>query len=443
MRVLPHLGGAAPACVLAGALMVAGLAAAARADVSIGAPGAAAPDAAAFAPAEDAVRLEPGTVLEIYAVGVPEFRFRVPVNAAGEASFPLLDPMTVAGLSLEALRGVIKRELPSKVYRQRTGGGGTEFVNFLPGEIVVEIAEYPPAYVTGDVAQPGEIEYQPNLTVRQAIALAGGYDTIRATGGDPRMTAAVLQGEFNQAWITLATAEARRLGIDALLADASLDTVRGRIEAPLPAASLDEIVRVETDRLQALETHVRDNRAHEQALAAEAQQQLARLEDERAVVEQRLEDQTEATQRVRDMFQKGVVPSSRFAEEQRYLAVSQDRALALTSQISALQRDIQQSQWQDQALREEHRIDLLTDLRQARADIEAQRSRIRTLDAQLALTGQPQVGPAGVRRQILVHRREEGGAFETVVVEEDAPIRASDVVEVSLGDVFDAFGATD
>ncbi len=35
----------------------------------------------------------------------------------------------------------------------------------------VEVVEYPPIYVAGDVAAPGEYKYRPGMTVVQALAL--------------------------------------------------------------------------------------------------------------------------------------------------------------------------------------------------------------------------------------------------------------------------------
>ena len=43
-------------------------------------------------------------------------------------------------------------------------------------DVVVSVAEYRPIYLGGDVLKPGEYRYRPEMTVRQAVALAGGYD---------------------------------------------------------------------------------------------------------------------------------------------------------------------------------------------------------------------------------------------------------------------------
>src|SRR6185312_8230874 len=46
-------------------------------------------------------------------------------------------------------------------------------LNYAP-DTSVEIIQFRPVYVVGSVAQPGQFPYAPNLTVLQAVTLAGG-----------------------------------------------------------------------------------------------------------------------------------------------------------------------------------------------------------------------------------------------------------------------------
>ena len=43
--------------------------------------------------------------------------------------------------------------------------------------VVATVVEYRPIYVNGDVSKPGEHPFRPQMTVRQAVALSGGYDS--------------------------------------------------------------------------------------------------------------------------------------------------------------------------------------------------------------------------------------------------------------------------
>lgn len=42
-------------------------------------------------------------------------------------------------------------------------------------KVTVSIVEYRPFFITGEVMKPGSVPYQPGLTLRQAITVAGGF----------------------------------------------------------------------------------------------------------------------------------------------------------------------------------------------------------------------------------------------------------------------------
>ncbi|QDC01637.1 MULTISPECIES: polysaccharide biosynthesis/export family protein [Phyllobacteriaceae] len=46
-----------------------------------------------------------------------------------------------------------------------------------PPDVAVEIAQYRPFYIVGNVAQPGEFPFRPGLTILQAMGIAGGLRT--------------------------------------------------------------------------------------------------------------------------------------------------------------------------------------------------------------------------------------------------------------------------
>src|SRR5712691_12620185 len=119
-------------------------------------------------------RVNIGDTLEISVAGVPELRQRVVVQLDGSISYPLLGTtFIVAGLPPSAVRAKVRETLPSKVFRQRTPDGRDNVVLIDPDQIAINLVEYRPIYVDGDVSKPGEQVYRPLMTVRQAIAVAG------------------------------------------------------------------------------------------------------------------------------------------------------------------------------------------------------------------------------------------------------------------------------
>lgn len=95
---------------------------------------------------------------------------KVQVGTEGKISMPLLGEITVAGLSVG--------ELESRVTDLLLNG------YLKKPKVTVSILEYRLFYVTGQVKKPGAYNYIVDLTVRKAIAIAGGL-TIR--GSDDKL----------------------------------------------------------------------------------------------------------------------------------------------------------------------------------------------------------------------------------------------------------------
>ena len=84
------------------------------------------------------------------------------VNAAGMLSVPLAGEIPVRGMPLDEVAHAIAERL-----RQRMN-----LTN--PPYAAVDMVQYRPFYVTGDVSHPGPFPYHPGLTVLDAVAIAGG-----------------------------------------------------------------------------------------------------------------------------------------------------------------------------------------------------------------------------------------------------------------------------
>ena len=104
-----------------------------------------------------------GDVLEVTVSGAPGLNRRVLVNSDGKIALPFLGEVEAAELSLSELRRHLEELLVANNVVERP-------------DVIVSVAEYGPIYLDGDVAKPGEYRFHPEMTVRTAIALAGGID---------------------------------------------------------------------------------------------------------------------------------------------------------------------------------------------------------------------------------------------------------------------------
>ena len=71
-------------------------------------------------------------------------------------------------------------------------------------QITANVVEYRPIYVNGDVSKPGVQAYRPLMTVRQAVALCGGYEIMRFRMNNPFLESADFRSEYESLWADFA-----------------------------------------------------------------------------------------------------------------------------------------------------------------------------------------------------------------------------------------------
>lgn len=109
----------------------------------------------------DNYRLDAGDKVRIQVYGEEDLSIEALVDDSGTISYPFLGEIQVKGRTL--------REVEQRI---TAGLKGDYLVN---PEVTVSIIEYRPFYVNGWVKQPGSFPFQPGMTVRKAISLAGGF----------------------------------------------------------------------------------------------------------------------------------------------------------------------------------------------------------------------------------------------------------------------------
>lgn len=107
-------------------------------------------------------RLGSGDVISIGVVGEEDLkRERTRLNDAGTIQFPVLGELRIKGLTIGELEQLVT-----------SGLIGRYLVN---PKVVVNIDEYRPFFIGGEVSKPGGYPYVPGLTVLKAVTIAGGF----------------------------------------------------------------------------------------------------------------------------------------------------------------------------------------------------------------------------------------------------------------------------
>ena len=121
--------------------------------------------APAASPAVPVYRLGPDDKVRINVYGEAPLNAEYLVGSDGNISFPLLGMVEAKGLTLAELQALLTRRLAESAINDP--------------KVSVDIVEYRPFYVLGEVQKAGQYPYRTGLTVMAAIATAGGF-TYRA-----------------------------------------------------------------------------------------------------------------------------------------------------------------------------------------------------------------------------------------------------------------------
>lgn len=107
--------------------------------------------------------LGPGDVLSIQVYEEPDLSFQeMRIGDTGMINYPLLGEVAVAGTTSGEFERLLREKLVDG-----------EFL--IAPAVTVTIVEYRPFYINGEVETPGGYPFQPGLTLRKAVTLAGGF----------------------------------------------------------------------------------------------------------------------------------------------------------------------------------------------------------------------------------------------------------------------------
>lgn len=110
---------------------------------------------------EERYVLDTGDRLRIFVYGQPNLSRLYPVDQSGGVSVPLIGLVKARGLTSQQLAHAIRNRLATQYVRDP--------------EVTVDIAQHRPFYVLGEVRNAGQYAYAGGLTVRSAVAIAGGF----------------------------------------------------------------------------------------------------------------------------------------------------------------------------------------------------------------------------------------------------------------------------
>lgn len=132
-------------------------------------------------------RLGSGDVVSIRVLGEDDLkREKIRLSDAGTISFPIIGEIRVLGKRVAELENLIADGLRGKY--------------LLNPVVSVTIEEYRPIFVNGQVEKSGAYPFQPGLTIRKAVSLAGGFKE-RASKEKYSSSARMTRRKHRSRWI--------------------------------------------------------------------------------------------------------------------------------------------------------------------------------------------------------------------------------------------------
>ncbi len=350
------------------------------------------------------------------------------VDSTGQLSLPLVGAIPAGGRTAQEVGTSIGEEL-----QRRIG------LVHRP-DAAVEVAQFRPFFVVGQVDKPGAYPFRPQLTVLQAVGLAGGL--YRAPNpGDLRLAreAIGVQGDLRQVAGERAAVLARRARLEAeKRGDATItfppDLTGPRAE-PIALDAIREEQALFEARREALRSQITAITQAKALLDTEIQSLQAKIaSQDRQIGLARKELDT-----INGLMERGLVSSPRQLALEQMVAQLESTRLDSQVAISRARQDIARNERAILDLKTQRQSTVLADLREAQirlAHLEEKAATARGLLADTAFTA-----PQLVRRQkeaerlapvYTLVRTSAEGSREFTVAETD-PVLPGDVLKVSKG----------
>lgn len=392
------------------------------------------PAAFLSSPARAEFLLGAGDVVEVSVAGIPALATRATIDLDGKVTLPIVGNISASGISIDALRGRVQAEYSKRAVSLREPDGRTTITPVSPEEVTVNVAQYRPVYISGDLARVGEVAFRPGLTVRQAVAVAGGYDVVRFRINNPYMDAIDFKAQETSLLDELKQEEEKKkylqAELDRLPEKINLDEEVKVTSPPQPQNSgslISEQIRAQTDDYEREISHLRGAFKQLAMRASLLDEQKSREEEGSLADNQEFE-------RAKALLEKGTTSTQRVTDARRAMLLSATRALQTGAEASQVRMALDEMSRTLQRRHDERRIRLLTELQESRTKFVRLQAQLAAARQKLGLVGGMKSMWSNGRTgepEIVVYRN-ANGKEEKFVGSEATPLVPGDVVEVAL-----------
>ncbi|MBN9221851.1 MAG: polysaccharide biosynthesis/export family protein [Mesorhizobium sp.] len=343
------------------------------------------------------------------------------VGPAGTLSVPFVGELPAAGKTTAEVAAAIGEALQHKLA-----------LSDRP-EASVEMAQFRPFYISGEVQNPGQFPYVPDLTVLKAISVAGGIRRNTDYGPQLGKDLVTAKGNFDISDDLRLRLIVKRARIDADMAGQSTFEVPKEVEGDprLPTIVNDEMTILTSDqkalklKLEALD----DLKGVLQAEIESLQKKIVNQQKQVDLAQQQLAS-------IGPLAQKGLVANARLLDSQQSVTDLQGKILDYETAILTAKQSI--SKATQDAIDAQNTLSstLAADRQQAEADLNEAALKVNMQRGLIAQASDPatRASTATSDEPTLLYAlvRIVDGKTSEIAAKEDTPVLPGDVIKVKL-----------
>lgn len=366
-------------------------------------------------------RVELGDVLRVSVLEEPAIGREAKVDADGRIVLPRLGGLAVAGRDLDQIRALIETTLIERgLIRQPT--------------VLVEIAAYRPVFVGGAVVRPGAIPFEPGLTVRHALILAGGLDRSAEGVILTSVELAALKTELQAKAYHLVQIDSLILRLRAELERSPAPKREDLASRFVPEARAEGIFSLDLRLLENRVSEWQANRTHMQEAVTLVDVEIDVLKQQIDLLKQEAAIQQAELETSRELFRQNLIPRPRLQEMERETSALSRDLLDAQAFLARANQTRSDKEYELDSADTLWRIDIQRDLRTAMLEQSRLTADVDILRDKMLAAGLL-MGEDGTLRppvpEVVVHRLSEGKST-TLKAGPDSEIRAGDVLEVTI-----------
>ncbi len=322
----------------------------------------------------DSYRLVAGDTLEFMYSGLGE-PAEVKIDINGQMRVVNVGGVTVAGLTLD--------EAEEKLEADIINSG-----MFIEPIVSLQLTEYAPVVVAGDVARPGRFDFTPGMTVASALALSGGSELAGISRYELQTTRSDLEARIKTANLEIATTVADIARYQAVLDGKDVVELSPELQALIPAkdaVDLSEIMSKSNLILQA-------EAAQEKELMSVWAEEIASIEKQIQLFGERIQVQQDIVAsaaddlaKARDLQARGLQTNVGLAAAEQRDADARSREIELESARVLATQSVADAKAERSQYQSTRRTEALTFLKEDQVRVDSLSLQYSNILEQLAL----------------------------------------------------------